>query len=162
MRILAIDPGTTQSAYCEVDADTYQIRDFGKIDNAALLCKMQTTMAEVVVVEMVACYGMPVGREVFETCVWIGRYLQAAEAAFRRTDRIFRQEEKLTLCHSNKAGDANIMRALIDRFAAHDLRSGKGTKDHPDWFYGFHRDIWSAYAVAVTWLDKQQEAKRHD
>ena len=162
MRILAIDPGTVQSAFCEVDYDTYEIHDFGKIDNADLLSRMQFDSYQVAVIEMVACYGMPVGREVFETCVWIGRFEQAAESLLKLTDRIYREEEKQTLCHSLKAKDSNIMRALIDRFAQHDLTTGKGTKFNPDWFYGFKKDIWAAYAVAVTWIDKRKEQGFHD
>ena len=156
MKILAIDPGNIESAYALVETDGPNIRilQADKVPNEEMLSVVRTSFADVMVLEMVACYGMPVGREVFDTCVWIGRFWQADE--YNRVELIYRREEKLNLCRNAAAKDANIMRALIDRFATHDLRSGKGTKKNPDYFYGFRKDMWAAFAVAVTWIDKQR------
>jgi hypothetical protein len=50
-----------------------------------------------------------------------------------------------------KAKDSNIRQALIDRFG------DVGTKNNQGFFYGFKKDIWSAFAVGCTYLDKQKK-----
>ncbi|HIS93062.1 MAG TPA: hypothetical protein IAA84_08630 [Candidatus Alectryocaccomicrobium excrementavium] len=158
MLILAIDPGTTQSAFCLMRTEDQSCVQFGIRANAEL---PGTVLEEYpvgrVVIEMVASYGMPVGREVFETCVWIGRFAQIAEDWYMPVDFVYRRDVKLHLCGSAQANDANIRHALIDRFAVHDLKNGKGTKKNPDWFYGFAKDVWAAYAVGVTYIDRKDE-----
>ena len=72
--IIAIDPGNTQSGYCVIDRSTLRPLEFGKIDNAELLQKLSSARAQGwrwAVIEMVASYGMSVGREVFDTVLWI-------------------------------------------------------------------------------------------
>lgn len=162
MKILAIDPGNTESAYVLMN-DDYSIQDcgFAKFENRLTLMGIQVACSLygedlTVVIEKVASYGMAVGAEVFETCIWIGRFAQAAMERGCRVEYVYRLDEKLALCHDSRAMDSNIRQALVDRFAKFDKKTGKGTKKHPDWFYGFSRDIWSAYAVGVTWLDRQQ------
>lgn len=155
MFILAIDPGDTQSAYCVIDAETYKPYRFDKVDNNDMISiiELYGSIVNKVAIEMVASYGMPVGREVFNTCVWIGRFIQKASGMMLTPDLVYRAQEKLNICKSPKANDATIRKALIDRFAKHDLKNGKGTKKNPDWFYNFRADIWAAYAVGVTFLD---------
>ena len=154
MRIFAIDPGCTESAYCVIE--DYKPKEFGKIENEKLRELLHRRTAyeefECVVIEMVASYGMAVGREVFETCVWIGRF---TETSCARVEYVYRMEEKMTLCHDSRATDSTIRQALIDRFASHDLKNGKGTKSNPDFFYGFAKDVWAAYGVGCTWLDRR-------
>ena len=153
-RILAIDPGNIESAFAVHDKNLKPI-EFGKVQNdwfkENLLDVVNRHRIKNVAIEMVACYGMPVGKEVFETCVWIGRF---TEILHRHIDveeikEIYRKEEKINLCNSMKAKDGNIRQALIDRFGV------VGVKKNPGWFYGVSKDIWAAIAVGVTYLDKK-------
>lgn len=156
--ILAIDPGTFESGFAVISED-YRPVDFGKIPNGDLLERVRQTAGGDFVIEMVASYGMAVGKEIFETVFWIGRFWEAAQKVDSRS-LLYRREEKIMLCGSAKANDANIRQALVDRFAYGVRNCGKGTKAAPGWFYGFRADIWQAYAVGVTWLDKTREAMR--
>lgn len=162
--ILAIDPGNTESAYALIDTDRRPL-DTGKIPNAELLQRLldftftSASAIDTVAIEMVASYGMPVGREVFETCVWIGRFHQAVrthDPGWPAVDLVYRQPVKLHFCHSTKAKDSNVTRALVDRFTPGAPNYGKGTKAAPGWFYGFRADVWAAYALAVYVADMRQ------
>jgi hypothetical protein len=89
---------------------------------------------------MIASYGMAVGKEVFETCVWIGRFVEVARVEPRL---VYRRDAKLHLCHSPRAKDANVRQALIDRLGP------QGTKKNPGPTYGMRSHLWAALAVAV-------------
>lgn len=156
MKILAIDPGNIESAYVLMD-ENYKPLEFGKIPNEDMLKMSYRCDYETAVIEMIASYGMPVGKEVFETCVWIGRFHEKAsqDTDGREIKYIYRKDVKMNLCGQTRAKDSNIRMALIDRFAQHDFKNGKGTKKDPDWFYGFKSDIWAAYAVGVTYYDTE-------
>ena len=146
--ILAIDPGSEISAYVLLDND-YKIIEFGKVINEKMLLIIATyDCMDTIIIEMIASYGMPVGAEVFETCVWIGRFMQAANC---KVERLYRKEVKLHLCNSVKAKDSNIIQALKDRFG------DKGTIKNKGYFYGFAKDIWQAMAVGVTYLDRSKD-----
>lgn len=127
MKIFAIDPGNIESAYCVIDEETYKPEEFGKLKNEILLNLIYSKLSNSVnyytmVIEMIASYGMPVGKEVFDTCVWIGRYIEAYDKDYKY---VYRKDEKMNICHSMKAKDSNIRQALIDRFGP------VGTKRNP-------------------------------
>ena len=148
MSILAIDPGPIKSAYVVLN-DDLSLKKFGMEENDLVLAIIDTACFEHfehVVIEMIASYGMAVGKDVFNTCVWIGRFTQEA-SRFVEPKYIYRKEEKMNLCHSMKAKDGNIRQALIDRFGP------VGKKKTPGWFYGVSKDVWAAVAVGVTYHD---------
>jgi len=173
MRLLAIDPGSTHSAYVVVDTEDGVTYDklapiwFGKISNEELLRMRWLKTADRVAIEMIGHYGtgMPAGKDIFDTCVWIGRFWQVhvgADDEYERivgaplkpqVDLIKRAEIKTHICGAAKAKDGNVIQALIDRFAPGVRNGGKGLKNAPGFFYGFHSDIWQAYALAVYVCD---------
>lgn len=152
--IFAVDPGPIESAYVILDSDLYPYV-IGKVKNEDLIDTILNSNVRHFAYEMIASYGMAVGKDVFETCVWIGRFIETARHndTIAYIQAIYRKDVTMNICQSVKAGDSNVRRALIDRFAEHDLKNGKGTKKNPDWFFGFKDDIWSAYAVGVTYHD---------
>lgn len=153
MKILAIDVGTTETGFCLIDKDTYKPIRFGKISNNDLLEIVKSENYDTLIYEEFQSYGMPIGVSTITSITWNGRYMQIALDREKKVDYIYRKEEKLNLCGSMKAKDSNIRQALIDRFGE------VGTKKAKGFFYGFKKDIWAAYAVGITWLDKQKELK---
>lgn len=164
MRILAIDPGSEQSAMVVYDTDTDRpiwSEIWANEDIVVNMLPMAGTTEKPMdrlAIEMVASYGMPVGREVFETCVWIGRFMQAWPRYKSQTtiERIFRKDVKMHLCHSMRATDANIRAALLDRFGPGKDKA-VGTKKNPGPLFGIKKDLWAALAVAVTYSDQHSE-----
>lgn len=159
MSVLAIDPGTEQSAYVVFDGE--RVEEGCILSNEMLLSSLECRSVrglpwdQHLAIEMVASYGMPVGREVFETVFWTGRFCESWDSQ-GHWDRIYRQDVKLHLCQSPRAKDANIRQALIDRFGP-----GKdkaiGRKASPGPLYGLKSHMWAALAVAVTWWDLHRD-----
>lgn len=141
--VFAIDPGPEVSSWVIWDGEVVHS---GTISNEMVLTFASITDVDRVVLEMVASYGMAVGKEVFETVFWIGRFFE--RYAELNPERMFRREVKSHLCGSQKAKDSNIRQALIDRFGP------PGTKKCPGVTYGLKGGEWQAFALAVTWMDR--------
>ena len=168
--ILAIDPGNEQSAFCLVSPELKPLA-FGKYENttyvycgdfdtfegrirSAMIANHCETDNTIIVIENIESFGMPVSRTVFDTCIYIGELKRHFESLGFKINYVFRHEEKMFICHSSKANDATIKQALVDRFAYGEKNYGKGTKRQPGFFHGFSKDVWSAFAQAVTYHDK--------
>jgi hypothetical protein len=145
-RLWAIDPGPSQTAFL-----TWLPELGGHVGQRAIapndkfLSHFRKTFVpgeDEVAVEMIACYGMPVGRETFETCLIIGRIQEICEPSMLGCRLVYRKDVKMYLCGSMKAKDGNIRQALIDKH-------GKpGTKKTPGKTYGISSHLWAALAIA--------------
>lgn len=151
--IFAIDPGPVESGWAMVD-DSH-VMSSGVASNAMLLEKFKTIWMPPrgmrLAIEMIASYGMPVGREVFETCVWIGRFVQAWHVP-DAVELVYRKDVKMYLCGTPRAKDANVRQAIIDRYPA--IGGGKcpqiGVKAKPGPLFGLSTHAWPALGVALT------------
>lgn len=152
MRIIAIDPGTTESAVIVWSEGA--IKAHYKMPHQDVRGLLKNLGADNVVtklaVEMIASFGMPVGKEVFETVLWIGRYIECwlQFQPFSTHHLIYRRDVKVYLCGSMKAKDGNIRQAIVDRFGGKEKAIGK--KATPGPLYGISGDEWQALAVALT------------
>jgi len=152
MKILAIDPGQKKSGWVLFDTDYKKILDSGIDDNELLLKKIKLDY-DVLCIEMIASYGMPVGQTTFETCLWVGRFIQQSVLSKIDYNLYYKKIDiNPTICFSNKAKDSNIRQSLIDMFTP--SGGGKtpqvGTKSQPGPLYGISSHKWAALAVAVT------------
>ena len=155
MKILAIDPGCRESAWCEFNplAATPKLRFIaaGKEKNKDLLRKIHQfgpRLNVVMAVEMIKSYGNVMGDEVIETCVWIGRFIQAWGGEH---ELLPRKTVVTQICNNPRAKDSNVRAALIDRFG------GRGAEKKGGALADVKNDMWSALAVAVAFSELKNQ-----
>jgi hypothetical protein len=158
MRLLSIDPGSEQSGYVVYDPDARLILEHGVAPNEILLarCWQERDPAEQhhLAIEMPDAAGMA-GRSLFETCYWVGRFLEAFGPDV--TTRVHRHEVRQHLLHAATGNDALIRAALIARWGGEAVAiggKGRGKAKTPCGpLHGVASHAWSALAVAVVWAD---------
>lgn len=153
--LMSIDPGTVESAWVKFQRGVPVA--YGKDANATVLRKvgMYAGPAAQVVCEEIESYGMAVGREVFQTVRWAGRFEQAflglnGAPTHACWHYLPRRAVKLEICGQPRAKDANIRQALIDLYGGKDAAIGR--KATPGPLYGMSGDVWAALAVGITWM----------
>lgn len=155
--VWAIDPGTTHSGVVKLNGKQV-INVDPEMENSELLnlLKSVTDSSHHLAIEMIASYGMPVGETTFKTVLWIGRYIQAFHGEHKTL--IYRKDCKNYLCDGNqRAGDANIRQAIIDKYPATGggARPAIGIKNQPGPLYGVSSHAWAALAVGLTYQSGQ-------
>ena len=151
MRILAIDPGTTESGYVILDCETKAIVAHGIVDNWGmehmLLDFDRVTHA---VIERIACRGIVAGDSVFLTCEWVGRFhwwlrSRGIPVAFMK-----RREVLTELLGSHKVrwkgADSKVRAIAIESIGP------QGSADKPGSTFGLRYDEWQAAGLALAWM----------
>ena len=170
-KILAIDPGSEQSAYVMWDTERHDfVIDGGigdeaglPIDEKAILPneEMHNVVSraiinigiELIAIEMIQSYGHAVGRSTFQTILFIGSIMQAAgyEMAVVPTVIPVRLYARTTIkgALGGCKTDADVRQAIRQRYG----EARKGEK-----LEGVVKDIWSALALAIV-LDENSKLK---
>ncbi len=181
--ILGIDPGTTKSGYVIYGrtGDEIAVTDSGEMDNMVLLKRLrawpllkyypEVKPSTFCAIENIEGMGFAVGKTTFETCIWIGRFIEAwAVATGTEAYRISRGDERIVMCggsfykdpvteRRHKVGDKEIRQACINRFEP--TGGGKtpqiGIKKQPGPLYGMAGHAWQALSVAITWAETHDD-----
>lgn len=153
--ILAIDPGNEESGWCLYHREG-TVLGSGVKPNEIMLEEIRYSAADELAIERIASYGMAVGREVFETCEWIGEFRGLWRLRCKSAHLVYRKDVKMHLCGSPRAKDANIRQALIDMFGGKEKAIGR--KATPGPLYGVKSHAWPALGVAVTAAQQLKEA----
>jgi hypothetical protein len=158
--VLAIDPGTTESAYVVLWSTGIPDETFrGKVPNEELRRLLEINrngwVSAVVIERIEPRYGRQIGMETLVTCEWVGRFIEVA-----RPVPVHLLRRSAILRHLGVAGgsaDAGVRAALIDRYGGKDAAIGR--KAAPGPLYGIVADQWQALAVGVTFREAPELAE---
>lgn len=141
--IFAVDAGDKVSSWVLFDPAEQRIETkWLDMPNDDLLALIGTADYNVFAFERLAPMGFCVGKEVFDTIEWNGRFRHAAE--IRNGVTVFPITRKQCVVHhtgSAKGGDSAIRTAMIARFGKENLP-------------GVTYDVWSALALSAFASDK--------
>lgn len=142
--ILAIDPGTTHSGVVEWANGISYCN--AAMENGELMIRLRegAWAGSRIVCEWIQFMGMKAGREVFETCRFVGRIEEIAASRGVTVEYIQRPTIKTRLCGTPRAKDPNVRAALIDRLGP------VGTRKCPGPLYGVSSHAWASLAVAIA------------
>ena len=153
--IIAIDPGTLESAIVLWEADQISSKDI--LPNERILDRLVALAStdlhtSIVVIEQVRSYGMAVGAEVFDTVFWSGRFAERWASHGGQFAQMPRMDVKMFWCKSAKAKDANIWAAMKDRFGE------PGKKAAPGFLFGVTSHERAALALAVAFAEREVQS----
>lgn len=187
MRVLGIDPGTRESAWVLYESTSAEkpllaygwdlneevlnmLREAyqrGRLIGTSTLNAVEAPLR--VGIEMIAHYGtgMSVGKEVFETCLWIGRFMEAVEGGSGRVCLVHKKWVCEHLCNDTRAKSKNINQALLDMLGPPWVTvekigpKGGVTKTRvPGPTNGMADHKWSALSIAVTLAQSDRDEVR--
>lgn len=148
--IYGVDPGTTTTGWVLWNGHSV-IDGAAEERNEDFLERLRraadANMGAPMYIEMIASYGMPVGKETFQTCVWIGRFTEVWDILGYPWQYCYRTNIRTHHCHDARAGDSNVNAALRDKYGS------KGTKKNPGPMHKVSSHMWSALAVACYALE---------
>jgi hypothetical protein len=165
IKVIGVDPGQRDSAYVILEkkqGNEWVVQAEDILENSLLRDLVRAFLVYAsahsiyIVIEKMVNYNQKVGASTFDTIEWIGRFKQSweHEAHWLEIESMPRRAAVGHLCEFGKSGsDKYVREALIKRFG------DPGTEAAPGVLYGFSNHLWSALAIAVTYVDKFLKTK---
>lgn len=147
--VAAIDPGSKDSALLLWNGS--QITDAVIVPNEDVSWRLRH-WAEVefadLYIETIRGYGLKVGNETFDTCIWVGRFFEMWKQRRHKEPVLVARKDVLRHhCNTGTANDTFLRQALIERFGP------PGTTKQKGFTFGLKSHLWSAFGVATYALD---------
>lgn len=169
--VLAIDPGSEQSAYAWFGSqpDALPIAELFSNKTVANHVGGSTYPSDFLAIEFPFPRGMPASSQLFRTVMWVGRFIEAWLGYMGNESDVLlinRHDVKLHHCGQARAKDSNIRAAIIDRYGGKEAAIGK--KKTPGPLYRVRADEWQALAIALmvrdnaankAWIDERRLAQ---
>lgn len=177
MNLIAIDPGNTHSAVCVLDKESQPTYAAIVVNDKLFDYLHNVSIDSELSCEMIASYGMGVGKSVFDTCLCIGRILEICEhnPHIVKVYLITRVQVKMEISYNPRANDTAIRQALIDLYGGKEVAmgavkcpkckgkgwvgrgrptceacGGEGWETPPGPLHGFASDMWAALGVGIA------------
>lgn len=123
MRVMGLDPGSTESSVVRLSEDGRAIEEKLSAPNARVREWLHAySFEDVLAVEFMRPRGMPTSQDEIDTCVELGRMIEAWGGPYEKVSRL---QAKMHVCGRANATDANIRQALIDVFGGEAAIGGK-------------------------------------
>ena len=130
MRVIAIDPGSETSSWIVVDTESLAVLSHDEAANRDLAYSLHYYTEKFsgachLAIEYMRPRGMKTSQQEMDTQFWAGRLVQSWVLTYGDTwTPIARSQEKMTICGSPRANDANIRQACIDRYGGKEKAIG--------------------------------------
>lgn len=152
MRILAIDPGSTESGWLILNDGV--IQNFGKHLNENMITNFSCygEGIDITVIEEIKGFGRIASKYEFEAAFWSGRFYQKANGSVKLVSR---PEIRKHWLGKRNGNDAMVREALINHFGGPVKIPTKGKAKNPfkleppEVLRGITKDCWSALAIAL-------------
>jgi hypothetical protein len=155
--IYSIDPGTEKSALVVYDGSNQRVVSAATLPNEELLRQLPAHSADkmasdskALVIEQIESMGGFVGKEVFETVFWSGRFYERWQYEHNR-HRITRRAVKMHLAGTMKANDSSLRYIIYERYGGKDHAVGRKKAPGPLFLLRAHE--YAALAVAITFAE---------
>jgi len=171
MIVLSLDPGNIESAFILWDGDKEIMLNKDKIPNIELKSKLfeLTKQVEIVLIEYISSYHMPVGQSIFDVACWCGIFKEICESYDVKVKFVFRPSIKMHHAHAlRKVNDAVINSILREKYGEDNtikkpnkvywnvfVEKAKGNK----YMSG---DLWAAFALATYWTEPSESKLKND